>query len=115
MKKIFTLLFCLAAVAVTANANTNYEQCINVLLGNEVLTPALATTLDANHDGEISIADVTTMIRQEYEQKKANCAPAKNPKDEKIQSMIDQMLDGTPPTPSITDLTDAINEEIKKN
>lgn len=115
MKKIFTLLFCLAAVAVTANATTNYEQCINVLLGNEVLTPALSATLDANHDGEVSIADVTTMIRQEYEQKKANLAPANNPKDEKIQSIIDEMLDGTPPTPSIKDLTDAINEENKKN
>ena len=62
MKKIFTLLFCVAALTAGATDTSMVERCVNVLLGNEVPSTTLAADLDANHDGVISIADVTILI-----------------------------------------------------
>lgn len=78
MKRFFTLLFCVAAMCVAAHANesTLVNQCINVLLGNEQPTTLMATNLDANHDGAITIDDVTTLIDMALAQQNVNRAPA---------------------------------------
>lgn len=111
MKKIFTLLFCLVAVSALASTTTNHEQCMRVLLGFEQPTAIMAAQLDANHDGEISIADVTTMLSQALVESLANNAPAVTEGKDKVQTLIDDILYGEPPTPSITEVTDAINEQ----
>ena len=58
MKKIFTLLFCIGAMALVSNANTLHERCIEYLLNNNAAPTLNATQqndLDANHDGVINM------------------------------------------------------------
>ena len=77
MKKIFTLLFCVVALGFAANANetSNVDKIINVLLGNGQTTAIMGTNLDVNHDGAITIADVTAQIDFELQTQQANPAP----------------------------------------
>lgn len=115
MKKIFTLLFCVAAMTFAANANTNYERCIEFLLQQD--TPARCTAanlaeFDANLDGDININDVTTMIGQILEQRHATAAPRTEMPT--VEEVINDMLDETPPDPTVKDLTDTVNKQIKK-
>ena len=118
MKKIFTLLFCLAAMAISANATdlTNVYQCAHAVLSHNGNTMMMANpNLDANHDGVLNIADVTFLINQALQAEQAqeaNRAPARN---EDIKGLIHQVLEteGTPPT--IQDATDAINRKLKDN
>jgi len=117
MKKIFTLLFCVVAMGFAANASELplVDKCINVLLGNEQPTAIMATNLDANGDGVINIADVTTLIDMALLGQQQ--APAQQQAGEiDVQAIINDMLDDEPPTPVITDVTDGIdhNNKLKK-
>ena len=113
MKKIFTLLFCMVACSFAASAN-NYvdrvEQCINVLLAKTTPTTLMMTNLDANHDGMLSIDDVTAIIDEGLQEQQINRAPAK---ENEIDGMINDMLDGVPPTPTIDDVTDTVDKKLK--
>lgn len=114
MKKIFTLLFCVAAVSFAASAD-NYvdraEQCINVLLGKITPSTLMINNLDADHDGTLTISDVTTIIDEGLQEQLTRRAPAK---DNEIKDMINNMLNNVPPTPTIDDVTDAIDKKLKK-
>ena len=116
MKKIFTLLFCVVAMGFAANASElpMVDKCINVLLGIEQPTAIMATNLDANGDGVINIADVTTLIDMALLAQQQN-APAQQPQAGEIDvpAMINDMLDGEPPMPTINDVTDGIDHNIK--
>ena len=117
MKKIFTLLFCVAAMTFAANANTNYERCIEFLLQQDTparFTAANLVEFDVNLDGVINIDDVTAMIAQMLDEKEAARANAPRNNSPKVQEVINDMLNDTPPVPTMKDLTDTINEQIKK-
>ena len=113
MKKIFTLLFCMVAISFAASAN-NYvdrvDQCINVLLGKTTPTTLMTSNLDANHDGMLSIDDVTAIIDEGLQEQQINRAPAK---ENEISAIVNDMLDGVPPTPTIDELTDTVDKKLK--
>ena len=115
MKKIFTLLLCVVAFSFAANAN-NYvervEQCINALLNKTAPTAIMMTNLDANHDGVLNIHDVTTIIDEGLQEQQINRAPAK---DNEVESIINDILDGVPPTPSIDKVTEAVDKKLKQD
>lgn len=112
MKKIFTLLFCVCAVAIAAHAdNARIEQCINVLLGNESITTLNAQNLDVNNDGIVDINDVTEMIRQDLATKPAR-AKAKQPID--VDAIIKDIIDDVPPTPNLGDVNEAISKNLEE-
>ena len=111
MKKIFTLLLCVAGMTIAANAydQTNVDQCINALLAqdNNMRTPT-DPNLDANQDGILSIADVTCMINEMLE------AKMNAPKKEiDIQGIINQALETKTGEPNINDVVDAVEQKIK--
>ena len=114
MKKILTLLFCVVAMGFAANASDLplVDKCINVLLGYEQPTAIMAANLDANGDGVINIADVTTLIDMALQANQQK-APARNDSEIDVQAIINDILDGEPPTPTITDVTDAVDHNIK--
>jgi len=111
MKKIFTLLFCVTAMSLAANASNldMVHRCINVLLGNEQQTTITAPNLDANHDGVINIADVTTLIDMSLMNEGPAMAPAQSGD---VNSLINDILDNEPPKPEIKDVTNAIDKKI---
>ena len=112
MKKIFTLLYCVVAMAMTASANNLIDQCINVLLGNEIPTKSVATELDANHDGVITIQDVSALIDLALEeQMQFKKAQSQKPID--VDALINDMLDNEPPTPKISEVSEAIDHNLK--
>ena len=114
MKKIFTLLYCIAGITFAANANDDapIEQCINMVLNGTTNSTALTSpNMDVNHDGIIDITDVTLLIDQKLRNEKANRAPAvKNDTEE----MTNRLLEGTQPAVSIKELTDAIEENLNR-
>lgn len=114
MKKIFTLLFCMVAFSFAASAN-NYaervEQCIHALLNRTATTTLMTTNLDANHDGILNINDVTAIIDEGLQEQQINRAPAK---ENEVEGMLNNMLDGVPPTPTINEVTDAIDKKLKQ-
>ena len=114
MKKIFTLLFCIVAMGFAANASDLplVDKCINVLLGYEQPTAIMAANLDANGDGVINIADVTTLIDMALQANQQK-APARNDSEIDVQAIIDDILDGEPPTPTISDVTDGVDHNLK--
>ena len=68
MKRIFTLLFCIGAIALASHANTPIERCVKYLVHNNMqhqASPAQLADLDANHDGIINMDDLTTLINVE--------------------------------------------------
>lgn len=112
MKKIFTLLFCVMAMNFAAQAAENLDpvqRCINVLLGKEQPTTLMAVNLDANHDGVINIEDVTTLIDMALEANQPAMAPAK---EADVKAMINNILDGEPPTPTIDEVTETIDKKL---
>lgn len=110
MKKIFTLLFCVAAMAFAAQADDNLiDQCINYVLYNGGTTTIRATSLDANNDQVVNISDVIVLINQSTNQGQINQAPAEPQSD----AIINSLLTEPKPVVTIKDATDAINKEIK--
>ena len=115
MKKIFTLLFCVVAIGFAANASDLpvVDKCINVLLSNEQPTPEMIAELDANHDGKISIADVTTFVEQALRQ---NVNVKRTPtKDIDIKALVKETLDSKTGKPNIHDVTDAVDHNLKNH
>lgn len=112
MKKIFTLLFCVVAIGLSASAEDNslIDRCINVLLTGEQPTRAMATDMDANHDGVISIGDVTALIDQKLAANQGNRAPAS---EIDVNAMIDEVLKSQTGEPNIHDVNEAIEHNLK--
>lgn len=113
MKKIFTLLFCVTVVSIGASAADYTDlvnKCINVLLGAEQPTTLMATNLDANHDGVIDIADVTTLIDMNLQANQPYQAPAQ---EIDVDGIINKILVNEEPTPVINDVSDAIDNNLK--
>lgn len=112
MKKIFTLLFCVCAVAIAAHAdNARIEQCINIVLGVEQPTTLMAQNFDVNNDGIVDINDVTEMIRQDLATKPAR---AKAKKTVDVDAIIQDILDDVPPTPNLGDVNEAISKNLEE-
>jgi len=113
MKKIFTLLICLAGMAISANATdvTSIRQCMEALLGdNSRNLMVTAPNMDANQDGIVNITDVTFMINQMLSAERASQAPRQ---DYDIEGLIHQVLENEE-TPTVDDVTDTINKKLEK-
>ena len=91
---------------------TAEQQCINALLSKTAPTAIMMTNLDANHDGVLNIHDVTTIIDEGLQEQQLNRAPAK---DNEVESIINDILDGVPPTPSIDKVTEAVDKKLKQD
>lgn len=110
MKKIFTLLFCVAAMAFAAQADDNFiDQCINYVLYNGGTPTVRAAEFDANNDGVVNISDVIFLVNQSTNEAQINQAPAVPQSD----AIINSLLNEPKPVVTIKDATDAINKEIK--
>lgn len=113
MKKIFTLLLCVVALSAAANTDEQIEQCINALL-NKNASPALmasAANLDADGDGILTIGDVTALIDLKLQaQNQASLAPAKQID---IDALAGEVVRSTTGEPNITDLNEAIDQNLK--
>lgn len=111
MKKFFTLLFCVVALGLSANASDFpiVDKCINVLLGTENPKTIMATDLDANHDGVISISDVTTLIDQQLSSQGSQRAPMQ---DIDVDALIDEVLKSKTGDPNIHDVNKAIEHNL---
>ena len=108
MKKVFTLLFCVAATAFVASANNDalIDRCINYVLGNETnVTMIQAQNLDANHDGEINITDVTTLINMKLQEENIQKSPRQK-RTLQPQVLIDKAPNQDTPKVSKTNTVD---------
>ena len=115
MKKIFTLLFCVCAVAIAAHADTSrVEQCINIVLGVEQPSTTLAAAnFDVNNDGVIDINDVTEMIRQDLATKPAPALT--RPKQLiDVDAIIKDIIDDVQPTPNLGDVNKAVSKNLEE-
>lgn len=114
MKKIFTLLFCVIAMGLAANASDMplVDRCINVLLGNEQPTTLMAANLDANHDGEITIDDVAVLVDNELQARTGgiNRAPAQ---DNDIDALVKKVLETKTDDPNIENVKDAVDHNLQ--
>jgi hypothetical protein len=112
MKKIFTLLFFVAAMAFAANADDGIvKYCIDVVLGNEVPSAKYtAANLDVNNDGKINVADVTMLIKmQQGEGVQAKALARKID----VDKLIKESLETETGEPNISDVNQAIDHNIK--
>ena len=66
---------------------------------------------DANHDGVITIADVTALIDQGLEQEMANHAPSQKMD---VDAIIDEILTSDKPKANIGDVNKAIEHNLKQ-
>lgn len=117
MKKIFTLLFCVGAMALASNANTLHERCIEYLLnGNAAATLNATQTndLDANHDGVINMDDLTTIINMELAEAHAMNAPAPQNKRDELKNQTRKVSKMMPISRTIHQQPKDIKEKIKK-
>lgn len=114
MKKFFTLLFCITAMSIAANAADDANmvtRCMDALMNHEQPTSPMAANLDANNDGVLNIADVTTLIDMNLQANQSLKAPAKKGE---VQTIIDDMLNNVPPTPTINQVTEAVDKTLEK-
>lgn len=115
MKKIFTLLFCVAALAFAANANETADngaitRCINIVLGIEQPSTNInGVNFDVNQDGCIDVADVTLLIAQKLERQPMQ-APAQRID---VDRLIKDVLESPATEPNINDVNEAINHNLK--
>lgn len=114
MKKIITLLFCVVAMALTASANDRVDMCVNVLLGNEMPNKLMAANLDANHDGVITIHDLSVIIDEALQAQAAqpNKAPAQEVVD--VDAIINKVLTTETGEPNISDVNQAIDHNLNQ-
>lgn len=114
MKKIFTLLFCVVAMALTASAGTDdgiIEQCINVVLGKDAPAKLTSPNLDVNNDGKIDVADVSRLI----DMKLGKTAPVRTliPAQKiDVDKLIHESLQTTTGEPNISDVNRAIDHNL---
>lgn len=113
MKKIFTLLFCVVAMGFAANASDfpEVDRCINALLGIDQPTTLMATNLDANNDGVLSIADATALIDQALAANTINRAPAQKTD---IDGLVKEALETKTGNPNIKDVQQAVDDNINE-
>lgn len=114
MKKIFTLLFCVGAVAIAAHADTSsVEQCINIVLGVDQPTATLtAPNFDINNDGVVDINDVTAFIARDLASKPAPAlAIPKQPID--VDAIIKDIIEDGEPTPNLGNVNEAISKNLE--
>jgi len=113
MKKIFTLLFCVVAMGFAANASNIpvVDRCINALLGNDQPATLMATNLDADNDGELTIADVTTLIDQDIFANQPNMAPAR---DIDVNALVKAAIESETGDPDVDDVMQAIDHNVNK-
>ena len=69
----------------------------------------MASSLDANHDGVLNIADVTTLIDIVLQANQQNLAPEQQAE---VNTLIDKIVKNEPPVPTIEDVTRAIDQAI---
>jgi len=113
MKKIFTLLFLVTAMALTASAQGDglVEKCVNVVLGKtQPTTMIMATNLDVNQDGAIDIEDVTLLIQAQIEEAKK--APQQELID--VDDLIEKALNTNTGEPNVDDVSKAIDHNMKR-
>lgn len=111
MKKIFTLLFCVVALTAAAETDEQVQQCIDALL-NRSANPTLmapAANFDYDGDGQLTIADVSALIDMKL-QAQVNRAPAKQID---IDALAGEAVRSTTGEPNITDVNEAIDENLK--
>lgn len=111
MKKIFTLLFCVVALTAAANNEAQVQQCINALLNNTATPQLMApnANLDADNDGALTIADVTTLIDQMLTGE-PSMAPAQQID---IDALAKQVVRTNTGEPNVNDVNKAIDENLK--
>ena len=115
MKKIFTLLFCVVALSAAADTDAQIQQCINALLDNSASTTKLmAANLDANHDGVITIHDLSVIIDEALQAQAAqpNKAPAQEVVD--VDAIINKVLTTETGEPNISDVNQAIDHNLNQ-
>ena len=113
MKKIFTVLLFVAAMAFSASAEEGLVQhCIDVALGKEApSTQFNAVNLDVNNDGVINVADVTMLIKMQQEEAGVQAkAPARKID---VDKLIIESLESETGEPNISDVNQAIDHNIK--
>jgi len=113
MKKIFTLLFCVVAMGFAANASVfpMVDRCINALLGIDQPMTLMATNIDANNDGVVTIADATDLIDQALLANTVNRAPAQSID---IDGLVKQTLETKTGDPNIKDVEQAVDVNINE-
>lgn len=117
MKRIFTLLFCVGALALASHANTPVDRCIDFLLTHNAstnITAAQLDDLDANHDGVINMDDLTTLINQEIAKIQAAKAPAHHKKSPKLQGKANRVAKFKPISRTIRHASDMIDKKVVK-
>jgi len=113
MKKIFTLLFCVATMALSASAQDegNVERCINVVLNGGNSTMMMAANLDANLDGVIDVADVTKLIEA-----RLAAASMRAPRQQAdVNALIQEALNTSDKDPNVEDVNQAIDNNANKD
>ena len=110
MKKIFTLLFCVVALTAAADTNSRIEQCVNALLHRQAPNMMMAANLDADGDGLLTIADVTTLIDQMLAEQ-VNRAPSQKVD---IDALAKEITLTPNREPNINDLNEAIEQNLKE-
>ena len=112
MKKFFSLLLCVTAISFASNASEYpmIDQCINMLLGNVQTTQLMATQLDVNHDGVLTIADVSALIDQELQAQQVNRAQAR---DIDVDAIAKEVIATESGEPTINDVNRAIHQNLK--
>ena len=100
----------MVALSAAADTDAQIQQCINALLDNSASTTKLmAANLDADGDGVLSIADVTTLIDQKV-MGDVNRAPAKKID---IDALADEIVRTNSSEPNVKDLNEAIDQNLK--
>lgn len=117
MKKIFTLLFCVAALAMTANAADNavVDNYVKMLLNGDASAAMLRSpNVDFNHDGVFNIGDVTAMIDAMLNENQPEMAPAQEAPQADINGMMKDAINADPRTTTTQDVTKAIDQQKKE-
>ena len=104
MKKIFTLLFCVAALS--ASAANPIDECVTLLLGHTAPTTLMAANLDANDDGTVTVEDIATIIEQQLQ------TPALAPN---VNVMVQDAINGNPPKHNVEDVNSAVEQNLQEN
>ena len=79
------------------------------MLGDQQSTTIMATNLDANNDGVLNIADVTTLVDLVLQVNQPNFAPEQKME---VNTMLGKIVNNQPPVPTIEDVTKAIDQAI---
>ena len=118
MKKIFTLLFCIGAIALASHANTpiEIERCVEYLVHHNLQyqpSPEQLAELDADHNGIINLDDLTTLINIEVAKRQTARAAAHQNNGTKINNNTQKVKKFVPISRTIRQINDN-EKEYKK-